>query len=139
MTIIGIDPGTARLGYGVVKKTKGKKNKLKVIDYGCIETSPNLSDAERLKKINNELNKLIQNAVYRHSPPSMRGRRLKVYFATQGEGIPPAFIIFVNNPKLAHFGYRRYLENQIREVFAFKGTPITLVFRTSRDESQLKR
>jgi GTP-binding protein len=62
-----------------------------------------------------------------------------VYFATQGEGIPPAFIIFVNNPKLVHFGYRRYLENQIRETFAFKGTPITLVFKTSRDEGQFDR
>ena len=97
-------------------------------------------EAERHTRVStNELNKLIQNAVYRHSPPSMRGRRLKVYFATQGEGIPPAFIIFVNNPKLAHFGYQRYLENQIREAFPFKGTPITLVFKTSRDEGQLKR
>lgn len=60
MIILGIDPGTARLGYGVVKKNKGKKNKLKSIDYGCINTSPEFSDGERLKKINQELNKIIQ-------------------------------------------------------------------------------
>lgn len=60
MIIIGIDPGTAHTGFGVVKKTKGKKNKLKAIDYGCITTSPDLSPGERLKKINNELNKLIK-------------------------------------------------------------------------------
>jgi len=60
MIILGIDPGTARLGYGVIRKTKSKKNKLKAIDYGCIETSSDLSDGERLKKINNELNKLIK-------------------------------------------------------------------------------
>ncbi len=60
MIIIGIDPGTAHLGYGIIKKTKGKKNKLKAIDYGCIKTSPDFSDGDRLKKINNELNKLIK-------------------------------------------------------------------------------
>ena len=56
MIILGIDPGTATTGFGVIKKTK----KLKAIDYGCIITSPDLSSGERLKKINNELNKLIK-------------------------------------------------------------------------------
>ncbi len=60
MIIIGIDPGIATTGFGIIKKIKGKKNKLKAIDYGCIETSPGFSDGERLKKINNELNKLIK-------------------------------------------------------------------------------
>lgn len=60
MIIIGIDPGTATTGFGVIKKTK----KIKVIDYGCITTSPDLSSGERLKKINNELNKIIK----KHKP-----------------------------------------------------------------------
>lgn len=60
MIILGIDPGTANLGYGIVKKTRGKKSKLEAIHYGCIKTSPDFSDGERLKKINNELNKLIK-------------------------------------------------------------------------------
>jgi GTP-binding protein len=82
-----------------------------------------------------ELNKLVQDAVYNHSPPSVGGRRLKIYFVTQGKGIPPAFIFFVNDPKLVHFGYRRFLENRIREVYPFSGTPIRLVFRPSRERA----
>ena len=60
MIIIGIDPGIAHLGYGIVKKVHGKKNKLQAIDYGCIITKPDLTDGERLSRINNELNKLIK-------------------------------------------------------------------------------
>jgi GTP-binding protein len=88
-------------------------------------------EAERHSRLTtNELNNVIQDAFFRHSPPSIRGRRLKVYFCTQGEGVPPAFILFVNDPKLVHFGYQRYLENQIREVYPFRGTPIAFVFRS---------
>ena len=58
MIIIGIDPGTAKTGFGIIKKTK--KKEIKVIDYGCITTAPGLSDGERLKILNNELNKLIK-------------------------------------------------------------------------------
>jgi len=57
MIILGIDPGTATTGFGIIKKIK---KKLKVIDYGCIKTSPDLCPGERLKRINNELNKLIK-------------------------------------------------------------------------------
>jgi GTP-binding protein len=86
--------------------------------------------AERdVRLTTNELNKLIQDATFRHSPPAIRGRRLKVYFTTQAEGSPPTFILFVNDPKLVHFGYERYLENQIRQAYAFEGTPIKLLFR----------
>jgi len=60
MIILGIDPGIAKLGYGVLKKPKTKSGKLKALDYGCIITDPILSPGERLKKINNELNKLIR-------------------------------------------------------------------------------
>lgn len=58
MIILGIDPGTATMGFGLIKKTKNRKTKL--VDYGCIITSPNLSPGDRLKKINNELNKIIK-------------------------------------------------------------------------------
>lgn len=60
MIILGIDPGTATTGYSVLKKPKAKGGKMKVLDYGCIITDPGLSSGERLKKINNELNKLIK-------------------------------------------------------------------------------
>jgi len=62
MTILGIDPGTATTGFGVVKKTK--KGNPRVVDFGCITTKPGLSDGERLRKLNNELNKLIK----KHQP-----------------------------------------------------------------------
>ena len=58
MIILGIDPGSARMGFGVVTKAKGEK--MKMIDYGCIETAPGHSDGERLKTLNNELNKIIK-------------------------------------------------------------------------------
>jgi GTP-binding protein len=91
-------------------------------------------EAERHTRLTtHELNKLIQDAIFRHSPPSIRGRRLKAYFCTQAEGVPPAFVIFVNDPKLVHFGYERYLENEIREAHPFRGTPIKLVFKSRRD------
>lgn len=82
-----------------------------------------------------ELNNLIQEAMFRHHPSSVRGKRLKVYFATQAEGAPPAFVLFVNDPKLVHFGYERYLENQIREHHPFVGTPIKLLFKTQSSRS----
>lgn len=67
MIIIGIDPGTARLGYGIIEKNKGKTNKFKAIDYGCITTKANSDPGERLKIINTELNKLIK----KHKPQVM--------------------------------------------------------------------
>ena len=64
MIILGIDPGTATTGYGIIRKPKKKNGKIKTIDYGCIVTNPGLSPGERLKIINNQLNKLIKE----HNP-----------------------------------------------------------------------
>jgi GTP-binding protein len=58
-----------------------------------------------------------------------RGRRAKILYATQVAVAPPTFVIFVNDPQLFHFSYRRYLENQLRDAFGFAGTPIRLRFR----------
>jgi GTP-binding protein len=80
-----------------------------------------------------ELNKLVQDAMFQHSPPTIRGRRLRVYFATQDKADPPTFIFFVNDPQLVHFGYQRYLENRLREQWPFTGTPIRLVFKSSKE------
>jgi GTP-binding protein len=93
-------------------------------------------EAERHARLTtHELNKLVQDAMYSHSPPSVGGRRLSIYFVTQAKGSPPAFIFFVNDPKLVHFGYRRFLENRIREAHPFSGTPIRLIFRPSRERA----
>jgi GTP-binding protein len=71
--------------------------------------------------------------MFSHSPPTIQGRRLKIYFATQDKSSPPTFVFFVNDPELVHFGYQRYLENQIRKLFAFEGTPLRLIFKARQE------
>jgi GTPase len=94
-------------------------------------------EAERHARLTtHELNKLVQDAMYSHSPPSVGGRRLRIYFAVQAQGPPPAFIFFVNDPGLVHFGYERFLENRIREAHPFSGTPIRLIFRPGRERAE---
>ncbi|MGD1993383.1 MAG: ribosome biogenesis GTPase Der [Anaerolineae bacterium] len=77
-----------------------------------------------------ELNRVIQDAVARHAPPSKRGKRLKIYYVTQPDVAPPTFVFHVNDARLAHFSYQRYLENRIREHHLFTGTPLRLSFRS---------
>jgi GTP-binding protein len=76
-----------------------------------------------------ELNNLIREAYALNPPPSDKGRRLKIYFATQPATAPPTFIFFVNDKDLLHFSYKRYLENKLRETYDFEGTPVRLFFR----------
>ena len=86
--------------------------------------------AARFQRIpTGQLNRLIQDALARHAPPSRRGKRLKIYYASQPGVNPPTFVFHVNDPNLVHFSYERYLENQLREAFDFSGTPLKLVFR----------
>lgn len=75
------------------------------------------------------LNDILTEAVAMQQPPSDKGRRLKIYYMTQVGVKPPAFVIFVNDKKLMHFSYTRYLENKIREAFGFSGTPIRFFIR----------
>ncbi len=92
---------------------------------------------ERRKRITTGvLNEIIMEAVAMSEPPSDKGRRLKVLYASQVGTEPPTFVIFVNDKKLMHFSYRRYLENQIRNTFGFEGTPIRIVVR-ERGESRM--
>ncbi len=75
------------------------------------------------------LNEEVGRMLAAHSPPSVRGRQLKVSYVTQAEVNPPTFVFFVNDPKLLHFSYQRYLENKLREAFGFSGIPLKLVFK----------
>ena len=75
------------------------------------------------------LNEVISDAIAHNPTPSDNGRRLRVYYATQVSVKPPTFVVFVNDPKLMHFSYERFLENQIRASFDFTGTPIHLIIR----------
>ncbi|HLH70989.1 MAG TPA: ribosome biogenesis GTPase Der [Candidatus Dormibacteraeota bacterium] len=83
-----------------------------------------------------ELNRVLRQAFVDHPPPSYRGRRLQLKFATQASDEVPTIVLFVNDVELMHFGYRRYLENQIRQRFGFAGNPIRLVLRSDRDRVQ---
>lgn len=86
--------------------------------------------AESSKRITTGmLNNVLADAVARVQPPTDRGKRLKVYYITQTGVRPPNFVIFCNDAKLFHFSYRRYLENKLREVFGFEGTPMRVVIR----------
>ena len=75
------------------------------------------------------LNEVITDAVAVNPAPQDKGQRLRIYYATQVAIQPPTFVVFVNNPELMHFSYQRFLENRIRDVFTFEGTPIRLISR----------
>jgi len=79
------------------------------------------------------LNQILREAQMRHAPPVRHGRQLKLTFAQQVKVSPPTFLFHVNDPELAHFTYRRYLENVIREHYPFTGTPLRLSFRKKND------
>ena len=79
------------------------------------------------------LNDIINQAVLMKQPPSDKGRRARIYYATQVSVRPPKFVIFINDKELMHFSYSRYLENQIRDHFGFVGTPIKFEYREKRD------
>ncbi len=88
---------------------------------------------ERLVRLStSKINRILREAAERHPPPSRSGRQLKMYYGTQVRTDPPTFLIYVNEPDLAHFTYLRYLENRFREVYGFLGTPIRLVLRPRR-------
>lgn len=75
------------------------------------------------------LNRILQNAQDQHMPTSRTGTSIRLYYGTQVRTDPPTFLIYCNNPKLAHFTYLRFLENQIRKEFPFTGTPIRIVLK----------
>lgn len=85
---------------------------------------------ERLARLSTgQLNRVLHAAQDAHAATSSSGRSLRIYYGTQVRSDPPTFLIYCNDPKLAHFTYVRYLENQIRKVYPFSGTPIRLVFK----------
>ena len=90
---------------------------------------------ELYKRISTSLlNELVSDALAVNPPTSTKGKQLKIYYATQVSSRPPTFAFFVNNPRLVHFSYRRYLENRLREAFDFNGVPLRLNFRARREK-----
>lgn len=90
---------------------------------------------ERSKRIPTAtVNDVVQEAVASHMLPRSGRKQLHVLYATQAEINPPTFVFFVNDAKLVHFSYRRYLENKLRQAFGFDGTPIRLVLKTKEEQ-----
>ncbi len=80
------------------------------------------------------LNEIMAEAVAMQQPPTDKGKRLKLYYITQVAVKPPTFVIFVNDKKLMHFSYTRYIENRIRDTFGFRGTPLKFIIRERKEK-----
>ncbi|MEJ5203209.1 MAG: GTP-binding protein, partial [Anaerolineales bacterium] len=90
---------------------------------------------ERLVHITtSKLNQILQRAQDEHAATSRSGRSLRIYYGTQVRSDPPTFMLYVNDPKLAHFSYLRYLENCLRREYPFLGTPVRLVLKPRRQD-----
>lgn len=95
-------------------------------------------EARRRRVPTPELNAILSKALREHVPPLVRNKRFKLLYATQAGIDPPTFILFVNDPTLVHFSYRRYLERTLRESYDFEGTAIKLVFRARSSEDEAR-
>lgn len=94
-----------------------------------------VNDQSSMRISTGMLNDVLNDATTRVQPPTDKGKRLKIYYMTQTGVKAPTFVLFVNNAELFHFSYQRYIENKLREVFGFEGTPIKLVIR-EKDEDK---
>ncbi|HPL82530.1 MAG TPA: GTP-binding protein, partial [Anaerolineaceae bacterium] len=95
---------------------------------------------ERLYKMStSQLNKILVEAQDKHQAPSGTGKPFHIYYGTQVRSEPPTFMLYCNDPKLGHFTYLRYLENQIRQVYPFLGTPIRLVLKKRERTERVER
>ncbi len=91
---------------------------------------------QNLRVATGVLNEIIMEAVAMQQPPSDKGKRLKLYYATQAAVKPPSFVLFVNDKELMHFSYIRYLENKIREAFGFRGTSLKFFVRERKGKEK---
>ena len=97
--------------------------------YKLFEVIDVVSENHAMRVSTGVLNEIMAEAVALQQPPSDKGKRLKLYYITQVSVKPPTFVIFVNSKELMHFSYTRYIENQIRETFGFRGTPLRFIIR----------
>lgn len=99
--------------------------------YGLIKY---VSEQSAMRISTGVINDLLNEATAMVQPPSDKGKRLKIYYMTQASVKPPMFILFINDMKLMHYSYERYLENQLRKSFGFEGTPIKFILREKERE-----
>ncbi|MCH5267471.1 MAG: ribosome biogenesis GTPase Der [Lachnospiraceae bacterium] len=135
--------------HSVKKYTEKIRNTLSFMPYAEIlfvsaktgQRLPKLFDAletviqnHALRIATGVVNEILTEAVAMQQPPSDKGRRLKIFYMTQVSVKPPTFVIFVNDKRLMHFSYTRYLENKIREAFGFAGTPLRFLIRERKEK-----
>jgi len=109
----------------VSAKTKKRLNQL----FPLLQT---VSESHAMRVQSSVLNEVIADAVAMNPTPTDKGRRLKIFYATQVSVKPPTIVVFVNDPELMHFSYERFLENRIRDAFGFTGTPIRIITRARK-------
>jgi len=130
--------------YTMVEYTRLVRQELNFMDYvpvlfisaltgqrvsQVLPTALQVHDERMMRLSTSQLNKILRKAQDRHPAPTRAGKPLKIFYGTQVRSDPPTFMLYVNEPDLAHFTYMRYLENRIREEFRFLGTPIRIVLR----------
>lgn len=135
--------------HSVKKYTEKIRNTLSFMPYAEIlfisaktgQRVPKIFDAletviqnHSLRIATGVVNEILMEAVAMQQPPSDKGRRLKIFYMTQVSVKPPTFVVFVNDKRLMHFSYTRYLENKIREAFGFAGTPLRFLIRERKEK-----
>jgi GTP-binding protein len=130
--------------YTMVEYTRQVRHDLNFMDYvpvlfisaltgqrvsQVLPTALQVHDERMMRLSTSQFNKILRKAQDRHPAPTRAGRPLKIFYGTQVRSDPPTFMLYVNEPDLAHFTYMRYLENRIREEYSFLGTPIRIVLR----------
>jgi len=100
------------------------------------ETIDMVSENHAMRVSTGVLNEIMSEAVAMQQPPNDKGKILRLYYITQAAVKPPTFVIFVNDKELMHFSYTRYIENQIRETFGFRGTPLRFIIRERNDKNR---
>ena len=107
-------------------KTRTELDKL----FGLIDM---IIENQSITLLNGVLNEILAEAVAMQQPPSDKGRHLKIFYMTQISVKPPTFVVFVNDKKLMHYSYTRYIENQIRNAFGFR-TPFAVIRERKEDK-----
>ncbi|MCD5415341.1 MAG: ribosome biogenesis GTPase Der [Clostridiales bacterium] len=101
-----------------------------------LEITKFVANQNSMRVATGTLNEVIGEATLLNQPPSDKGKRLRIYYTTQVSVKPPTFILFINDKKLMHFSYQRYLENKIRENFGFEGTPLRFILREKKGDDK---
>jgi len=101
-----------------------------------LEVTKFVANQNSMRVATGTLNEVIGEATLLNQPPSDKGKRLRIYYTTQVSVKPPTFILFINDKKLMHFSYQRYLENKIRENFGFEGTPLRFILREKKGDDK---